>query len=594
MNKQFFLLFFCVFFVGLIVSVHATDNSLNFSAIQTKVIDVDINMTMPIHISNFENGQKLIYKTPVFYDSRTQQADIDAFYLEDGNKISAKIEEDEFGNKVAVFEVQKINKAEYVFYVNGRIKSENKIVLSPDEYDLSNPISDFNDYELPTKNIQSNSSEIRTMAEAISTGDDALTELVNTVNWVHQNITYDLNYESTVEDSLTVLSERRGVCDEFAVLTAALLRARGFPVKYVTGVANTTEDWGNHAWLEVYIPTQGWIPVDPTYGEVGFVDSSHIILAKVKDPDDVKDKITTYGNVDAQFDEKQIDYLINTQDSYSDKGYNSYVNFDISAPEDMKNGSAYTVQLKTKNTTASPLVFLVVLQTPDSFKPISPRANEQIIFLKSFEEKTYYYNMILPVEDLPEYSYMQYSYTFLTQLEVINNIVNIHPDTGLYEEAFFVNDPLIYFKDGALAIDFDFINYTDNDKNVVIDINFNDNLTTIPKVVPAGTEIEFTNALPAVDSGELILTMSGDYDYSKIISIYPDLKIEVKEDSNVYDANAHGVSDSDSNDMWQNIEDSKVSNERKTSIGPMIVLVIFLALTIVGLILMKPKKQGLV
>jgi hypothetical protein len=42
------------------------------------------------------------------------------------------------------------------------------------------------------------------------------------------------------------------------------------------------EVWNFHAWAEVYLgESGGWVPVDPTYNEVGFVDSTHISLATV-------------------------------------------------------------------------------------------------------------------------------------------------------------------------------------------------------------------------------------------------------------------------------------------------------------------------
>jgi hypothetical protein len=141
----------------------------------------------------------------------------------------------------------------------------------------------------------------------------------------------------------------------------------------------------------------------------------------------------------------------------------------------------------------------------------------------------------------------------------------------------------------------DIINYTEENKDINIDFNFNGNITSIPKTIEAGTEIEYTRSFGAVDSGELILTLSGDYDYSKTILIYPELKIEVKEYSNI-DSNVQNSSE-DSNteeNIWSNIDNTKIEQGKPVNTNAMIVLFGFLILTIVGLVLMKPKKQGLV
>jgi transglutaminase-like putative cysteine protease len=315
--------------------------------------------------------------------------------------VFAEIEEDKFGNSIAVFNISKIEKNKYIFYVNSNIKSENNIIFSKNEYYLSNDINEFVDYKLPTKNMQSDKSEIISLANSISRSDNALEEIVNITNWVHQNIEYDLAYGESVEDSLTVLSNRAGVCDELANLAGALLRARGFPVKYISGFANSTLSWQPHAWLEVYVPGQDWIPVDPTYGEVGLVDASHIVVSKSYDASDIKDIVTTTNTVDISFGEKNNSFLINDQRSYSDNGYANVLNINLVSEKKYKQNSAFTIKVKVKNTNVNPITNLLILKTNDNFTQIYPKYNEVIIYLGPLEEKEIIYYYILPKTEVP-------------------------------------------------------------------------------------------------------------------------------------------------------------------------------------------------
>ena len=79
------------------------------------------------------------------------------------------------------------------------------------------------------------------------------------------------------------LKERKGVCDEFSNLGAAILRARGIPTRMVIGVTFDGINWGNHAWIEVLQPDLGWIPSDPTFREAGYVDGTHIKMGSFND-----------------------------------------------------------------------------------------------------------------------------------------------------------------------------------------------------------------------------------------------------------------------------------------------------------------------
>jgi hypothetical protein len=67
--------------------------------------------------------------------------------------------------------------------------------------------------------------------------------------------------------AVEILQQRRGDCSEHALLFTALCRAAGIPARQCSGFVCIGEDWGSHAWSEVW--TGQWIGVDPTTCDVG-------------------------------------------------------------------------------------------------------------------------------------------------------------------------------------------------------------------------------------------------------------------------------------------------------------------------------------
>ena len=71
-----------------------------------------------------------------------------------------------------------------------------------------------------------------------------------------------------------LFEKKRGWCEFFASATAVLLRLQGVPARYVGGFnvipSNRVGDHyvvresDSHAWVEAYVPGQGWVEVDPT------------------------------------------------------------------------------------------------------------------------------------------------------------------------------------------------------------------------------------------------------------------------------------------------------------------------------------------
>jgi len=76
------------------------------------------------------------------------------------------------------------------------------------------------------------------------------------------------------------LSERKGICYDFAALYAAMLRSQGTPAKLIKGYAPKYAS-GYHAWNEVYDASQGkWLVVDTTYDLQIYIRDKSVTMVK--------------------------------------------------------------------------------------------------------------------------------------------------------------------------------------------------------------------------------------------------------------------------------------------------------------------------
>jgi len=133
---------------------------------------------------------------------------------------------------------------------------------------------------LPSPRIESDDPEIIALAEKITGGytdDLAKTRAVH--DWVCNNVWGDLDAGHTFADSpeqsaLKTLGKGYAVCQGYANLTIALLRAAGIPAKFVIGrvATNATATFvesdvtasGNHVWVEALVGNR-WVIIDTTW-----------------------------------------------------------------------------------------------------------------------------------------------------------------------------------------------------------------------------------------------------------------------------------------------------------------------------------------
>ena len=131
-------------------------------------------------------------------------------------------------------------------------------------------------------------------ADCFTTGRPIL-EAVNALMMkLYKEMTYAPGETHIATPLMQILKKRRGVCQDYAHLMIACLRAQGLAARYVSGYLRTIPREGadalvgadaSHAWVAAWCPPSGWVEYDPTNGVRAGLD--HIALAWGRDFGDV-------------------------------------------------------------------------------------------------------------------------------------------------------------------------------------------------------------------------------------------------------------------------------------------------------------------
>lgn len=177
---------------------------------------------------------------------------------------------DRFGNDVRYFDVlaphQKVR-------VTGL-----SLVMTPDGFendarDLS-PLDAY-DYRMPSPYVPL-TGRLVSMAEQYAERDNPRTTALNLMNALNGQIAYVKGVTDVETNADQVLDIGSGVCQDFAHVMLALCRAQEIPARYVSGYLYTLPKEGeigdplaaSHAWVDVFIPNEGWLSLDPTHNSL--------------------------------------------------------------------------------------------------------------------------------------------------------------------------------------------------------------------------------------------------------------------------------------------------------------------------------------
>lgn len=289
------------------------------------------------------------------------------------------------------------------FGYNADIKVSNRITKIKDKihYPLKGDWdAEVMEYVLATSHIDSHDQDIIALASNLAAGEDDLYVIVDKLAaWTKSNIAYNLSTltASISQSASWTLENRQGVCDELTSLFIAMARALGIPARFVSGIAYTNSElfeqrWGPHGWAEVYFPGEGWIPFDPTYGQHGSIDPSHITLMKSPDPSDPTTQFEWAArNIDINTQQSQVSVdayekgrviapLIGLKGNFLKKAVNfgSYQLFEVT----VTNLNDYYIS--TSLNLAKPKE-ISVISKPETSIVLAPRANKTIYWILKVE-----------------------------------------------------------------------------------------------------------------------------------------------------------------------------------------------------------------
>ena len=105
---------------------------------------------------------------------------------------------------------------------------------------------------------------------------------------IREAFTYRKRHEHGTQHPLDTLQTGSGTCRDYALFMIEALRRLGIAARFVSGYLFIPGDRAHgyvgggstHAWVQVYLPSAGWIEFDPTNGIIGTRDLVRVAVAR--------------------------------------------------------------------------------------------------------------------------------------------------------------------------------------------------------------------------------------------------------------------------------------------------------------------------
>jgi len=202
---------------------------------------------------------------------------------------------DVFGNSVAIATFdERARRLSFISEVVVDHSPEEEFALTPDDpayfypflYD-NDEFPDLRQYVAP--NYSDPNGELSAWARDFL-DEDAPTPtfkiLSGMTHGIRDAFVYRKRHEQGTQHPLDTLQTGSGTCRDYALLMIEALRRLGIAARFVSGYLFTGDDerhrggGSTHAWVQVYLPSAGWIEFDPTNGITGSRDLIRVAVAR--------------------------------------------------------------------------------------------------------------------------------------------------------------------------------------------------------------------------------------------------------------------------------------------------------------------------
>ena len=175
---------------------------------------------------------------------------------------------DEYGNQYAEFDF-----SDHLPGTEISVEIEYQVAVNEVTYDLSTCKGELPDeFIQPELHIESANPQIISLAKDLSKGKRTVCEQVRAFyDYAGDELIYTFNRNAWGAQATFGLMGAD--CTEYVSLVIALSRAEKIPARYYEGLLYLDEveqetqiAQTEHAWLDVYLPGNGWVAMDPTLG----------------------------------------------------------------------------------------------------------------------------------------------------------------------------------------------------------------------------------------------------------------------------------------------------------------------------------------
>ncbi len=475
----------------------------------------NLEATVRLHgngnISELKDGETVELTVLTFQESEFQKVKVVAerLYI-NGKTIFPKYILDEFNNKYVQFSIPENGSFNFELIADINTTS---LVHQMSDYNIGNYSEEFDIYLARSEKIESDSSEIKTVAFNKFQSSSFIKTLNETVFWVNDYVEYAKGedfqkYYLLQQSAINTLLDRKGVCDEFANLAAAILRAKGIPTRIAVGVVFDGLNWGNHAWIEVYHRDFGWVASDPTFREAGFVDATHIKIGSFKDvslsvakavyPNTAKVNFQTQTLPEVTIKNKQFfsEVLLTTQDN------------------ELKANEWNEVKIKVKNKTNGLIPAPIIAR--QNYSQIIINEETKSVILDGGEETEVIFR-IYPNIHLERNQIARGTITFNSLSEPFEKEFTIVSNGKSENGMVFVKDITPITSKNNLIIEINIINELNENTQINIDLNnSNENYSWVESIGPFQTK-NIKKEIELIDEKQLLQITTNNQIYTREI-----------------------------------------------------------------------------